>query len=130
MNRSDPGPGPRLGAAVLSVAAGAIVWAGLSLAAGGREAWDTPAYWLIGIPVFAVVAAVAGYLAPVRVWRWPVWMALGQMVTLFLIRPGTGLGLFPLALLFVGLPMVVFLTVPALIGGAIARRGWDRALLA
>ena len=116
-------------AALLSLAAGFLVWVSLSLAAGGGEAWDRPAYWRIGLPLLAIAAGVAGYLVPVRVWRWSLLIALGQLVGLLVTNPGGGLGLLPLALLFVFLPLVLGLTIPALIGGVVARRGWDPALV-
>ena len=62
MNRTGP-------AAAISLAAGLLAWAGLSAAAGVREVWDEPIYWWLGLPILAVVAGVAGYLAPTKVWR-------------------------------------------------------------
>jgi hypothetical protein len=40
------------------------------------------------------------------------------------------LGLVPLAIAFVGMPMALLLTLPALIAGITARRGWAPDLIA
>lgn len=126
-------------AAVIAALAGFAVWTILSLAPGGmrdgvfiiREAWDSEAYFMIGQPALAVVAAIAGWLAPARVWRWPLWMALGHAVGMALVHPpGTSLGLIPLTVAFVGLPLVVVLSLPAFVGGIVRLRGWDRGLIA
>ena len=120
----------RAGLAVaISLAAGFFVWVGLSVAAGVHEAWDRPIYWWLGLPLLTIAAGLTGYLAPTRVWRWPLLIALGQIVAMLVINPGAGLGLLPLALIFVVLPIVIVLTIPAVIGGSIAHGGWDSELL-
>jgi hypothetical protein len=129
--------GPRI-ATVLAVVAGLAVWVSIALLGGGvrngvfvvREAWDTPAYFSIGLPMLAVAGGVAGFLAPRRVWRWPLWIAVGHTLGVALVHPtGTSLGLIPLALVFAGLPLVILLLVPTIVGGIIRRGGWDRGLL-
>jgi hypothetical protein len=94
---------------------------------------DTAAWWWLGLPLLAVVSGLAGYLAPVRVWRWPLFIAGGQLLAMIAIaaisQSGADFGLLPLALAFVFLPLVIVLTIPALIGGLVARGGWDRGLL-
>lgn len=130
MNDGKPSTRLRNITAAVPVAAGFSVWAGLSLIGGVREAWDAPAYWLIGLPILAAVSGIAGYFLPVRVWRWPVFIGLGQILGMIVINPGAGWGLLPLTLAFVMVPPIIILTIPALIGGSIARGGWDRALLA
>lgn len=131
-------PGPMIAAAI-AVTTGFAIWAALSIG-GGRmldghtfivgEAWDGPAYWTVGLSAFALAAAVSGYVSPVKVWRWPLCVALGQGIGMLLLRPpGSEFALVPVALLFVGLPLVVALTVPAIAGGVAARRGWSSDLL-
>ncbi len=126
-------------ALMIACAAGFMVWAVLSLAAGHmdhgrfvvREAWDTAPYFPLGLPVLLVAAGLAGFLAPVRVWRWALIVVAGHAVAMVLIHPpGTGLGLLPLTIVFIGLPMTVILTVAAVIGAIVARRGWSRSILA
>ena len=48
---------------------------------------------------------------------------------MLVVNPTAGLGLLPLALVFLKMPLVIVLTIPALIGGSIARGGWSPALL-
>ena len=126
-------------AAVVAAAAGFAVWAVLSFA-GGRvdhgtyfvpEAWDTPAYFSVGVPILLAGAAVAGFLSPVRVWRWALAVVAGHVVAMVLIHPpGTGLGLLPVAIVFIGLPMTLILTIAAIAGAVVSRRGWAGSILA
>jgi hypothetical protein len=126
-------------AGILAFASGFAVWAILSLAAGQmqggrlivREAWDTPAYFILGLPLLLAVAAISGGLAPVRVWRWPLLTAAGQVVAMVLVHPpGTDLALAPVAVVFIGVPLIVAMTLAAVVGAVIARRGWSSAILA
>ena len=131
---------PRLNAAaIVAAGAGFAVWAVLSLAAGRmdtaafvvREAWDTPAYFLVGLPVLFAGAGVAGWLQPARVWRWALLVVAGQAVAMALIhQPGTGLGLLPLAIVFIGAAAVAGADVAAIVGALISRRGGSGSILA
>jgi len=126
-------------AAMVAIGAGFAVWAVLSLAAGRvydgafmvREAWDTPVYFTVGLPVLLAGAGIAGWLRPERVWRWALLVVAGQAVAMALIHPaGSGLGLVPVAIVFIGLPLALVLTIAAIVGALISRRGWDGAILA
>ena len=78
-----------------------------------------------GLPVLLAGAAVAGWLQPERVWRWALLVVAGQAVAMALIHPpGTGLGLLPLAIVFIGMPLALVLTIAAIVGALISRRGW------
>lgn len=132
MNRTVP-------AAALAAIAGFAVWTFIALSSAGepdghlivREAWDVPAYWSVGVPLLAAAAAIAGFLSPVRVWRWALWAVAGHAAGMAVAHPaGTDLGLLPLSLVFVGLPMAGGLTIAAAAGAVLARRGWDRGILA
>lgn len=95
-----------------------------------REAWDSDAYFTIGLAVMAIGAATAGVVAPSGVWRWPIWIVAGHGLAMALIHPPvTSLGLLPLTVVFAGLPLVLLLIIPAIIGAIVARRGWDRAII-
>lgn len=115
---------------ILCAAAGFAVWAGISVAAGGeregefyvREAWDTPAYFWLGLPLLALAAGIAGYIAPGRSWRWPLWIVAGQAVAMIFVHPaGTSLALLPLTALFAGLPLLALLTLPTALGRILGR---------
>jgi hypothetical protein len=133
-------PYPRSNVAVtVAVGVGFVVWTVLSLAAGRvydgtfmvREAWDTPAYFSVGLPILLAGAGIAGWLRPERVWRWALLVVAGHVAAMVLIHPaGTGLGLLPLAIVFIGLPLALLLTIAAIVGALISRRGWDGAILA
>jgi hypothetical protein len=116
-------------ASLFSVAAGFLVWVGFGLVAGVGEAWNQSAWWWLGL--LAIVAGITGFFVPAKVWRWPVFIAVGQIIGMVLISVlrGSNLGLLPIMVIFVMLPLVIVLTVPALIGGSIAVGGWDRRLL-
>ena len=85
----------------------------------------------VGLPVLLAGAGVAGWLRPGRVWRWALLVVAGQAVAMALIHPpGTGLGLLPLAVVFIGVPLALVLTIAAIAGAVISRRGWAGAILA
>jgi hypothetical protein len=81
----------------------------------GREAWDTAAYWYVGLPVCYLIAGVLGYLGPVRTWRWSLDMLATHAVCTLLFA---GSGLWPLTLalvLVLALPGIVTARLGALI---------------
>jgi hypothetical protein len=99
-------------AAALLAVEGFAVWAVFSTlplltgAAGIREAWDTNAYWSLGLPVLMLSLAAAGAFAPDSPWKLAAWAVAGHFLGVVLIaRSGTGFGLLPLTLVFVGVPM-------------------------
>jgi hypothetical protein len=71
-----------------------------------REAWDTGGFWAIGVPVMLIAQALAGFLNGAGLKYQPLWTLGGLFIAVLLIRrPGGDIGLLPLALLFVGLPL-------------------------
>jgi hypothetical protein len=130
------GPWPYLAPLILA-AAGFLVWTVLCFVAGRtvngvfdfREAWAGPAYWLVGLPILTVISAITGYLVPRRVWRWPLWIALGQVVAMTVVHPADSTAaLPPLEAAFVGLPLVLFVLLITLIAAIIRRDGWSPEL--
>lgn len=107
--------------------AGFGVWALFSLLPvlsghGIREGWDTMPYWVVGIPLLLVLHALAGVLTDGGAWRLPLWTIGGHILGMVLVhKSGTGLGLLPLAVVFVGLPMYVVLYLATLTGRGLAR---------
>ena len=88
-----------------------------------HEGWDSAVWWLVVLPVLVLAAGVLGYLVPQHVWRWAAAIIGGQMLAMILLRPvGTDLGLFPLTIAFLMVPLGLLLFVAAVVGGAIARR--------
>jgi len=99
-------------AAALLAAEGFAVWAVFSTlplltgAPGIREAWDTNAYWSLGLPVLMLSVAAAGALSAESPWRLAAGAVAGHFLGVLLIaKSGTGFGLLPLTLVFVGVPM-------------------------
>ena len=115
----------RAAARIVLFSAGFALWAltsALPLTEAVAEGWDRPAYWQIGVPlIFAVQAAVA-VVSKERTTLAPLWVLLGHVVAmLFIARAGSGLGLLPLAVVFVGVPLYLMLLVAAFIGGMLRR---------
>jgi hypothetical protein len=85
---------------IVSALSGILVWTLVSDATGRREAWDSAAYYQIGLPTLCVVSAVLGYLEPDRPWRWGAVPLIAQAVVMFATQ---GLGnLWPLGLIVNG----------------------------
>ncbi len=122
--------GATIAAAALAAAAGFLGWAIFSLGDPAREAWDIVGWWGTALPVQAILVAILGFLVPVRVWRWSLALVAGQLMAMLAIQPaGSDLGLLPLGLVFVLVPLAFAFTALALVGGMVARRGWNPALL-
>jgi hypothetical protein len=87
-----------------------------------HEGWDRPVYWQVGLPVvFAVQVAVA-ILSKEKIALAPLWVLLGHVIAmLFIARSGTGIGLLPLSVLFVGVPLYLMLLLGAFIGQMVRR---------
>ncbi len=107
--------------------AGFGVWALFSLmpvmAGGGvREGWDMMPYWIVGVPMLLALHALAGALKEDGAWRLPLWAIGGHIAGMMLIHPtGAGLGLLPMAVIFIGILMYVILLLATLTGRTIAR---------
>ena len=83
-------------ALLVSVAIGVALEVGVTLASGGREAWDAGVYWSMGLPLAALAAAAIGYLARGRAWLSTAVIVPAQVATM-MFRGGAG-SLWPLAL--------------------------------
>ena len=103
---------------LIAALAGAGLWLALAALGGRAEAWDSPLYFPVGLPLAILVAALLGALAPVRAWRWGGWLMGGQGAALLLtVGPGS---LLPL-----GLVLFAVLALPCMLGalaGAWLRR--------
>lgn len=117
--------GLALAATGLAIWTSLAAWGGASGHGAGfhlREAWNTSAYFYLGLPLMALAVALAAYLAPQRPWRWPLWLVGGHQAGLLLVGLGmqTGLSLLILTLALAIL-LAVILSLPAFIGSRIAR---------
>ena len=107
--------------------AGFGVWAVFSLmptlaGQGVREAWDSAPFWILGVPLLLTLHGLAGALTEEGAWRLPFWAIGGHILGMMLIHPtGAGLGLLPLAIVYIGIPMYVILLLATLTGRMIGR---------
>jgi hypothetical protein len=111
-------------------AMGLFVWIGLSVWAGIaaedgfrlREAWDSSAYFYLGVPMMALAVAAAAFLRPQRAWRWPIWLVAGHQAGVMIVGLGmqSGLSLVILTIILAILLAALF-AVPAFLGAIAAR---------
>lgn len=105
--------------------AGFALWTGFAvvpLFSGGRirEPWDSGAYWMIGLPALMIAQVIVAALTAAVPWRLAIWGAAGHfLAAVLVVRGGTSLGLLPLTLVVLGVPMFGALTIAGLIGQAI-----------
>ena len=121
---------------LILAATGLVVWTGLS-AWGGlagpddyrlREAWDTQAYFALGLPLMALAVAMAGFYIPERIWRWPLWLVGGHQLGVLMIGLGMQSGVSLLLLtVMLGVLLAVIFALPALAGSLLARRVVERS---
>jgi hypothetical protein len=69
---------------LLSVATGMALELGIHTVSGRREAWDSPLYWTVGLPIAGVAAFVIGWLARGRDWLCTVLIVPAQVLTMIL----------------------------------------------
>jgi hypothetical protein len=96
-------------AALLS---GTFVWIALSVTTGRKEAWDSPLYFSVGIPIVCAVSMVLAFFSPARSWRWGITPTAGQFLWM-LVSQGPG-NLLPLGIVAFGV-----LSVPSIITASI-----------
>jgi hypothetical protein len=82
----------------LSLLLGICLELGVHWATGRREAWDSGAYWTIGLPLVIVGSIVLGYTSIGRAWLWTSLVIPGQVVTM-MVRSGEFGSLWPLTLI-------------------------------
>ena len=115
-------------ARILLFVSGFLLWAIFSLLPDFelREGWDRAPYWSVGVPAILAVQAGLGIAAKDAPWRQPLFVMAGHIAAMILLHPpGTGLGLLPIAILFIGLPFYGALFLAAWAGrilGRFARR--------
>lgn len=88
----------------------------ISIMGGWHEPWDTPIYWMPGLLITFILAAIMGWCFPSAPWQSGRDIAIGQFIAIFLIGlvRGNTWGLLPLALAF-----MVGLTIPLIVGNFI-----------
>jgi hypothetical protein len=120
------GPMNRIATFIVLFIVGFDLWAltsALPLTEAVREGWDRPVYWQIGLPlVFAAQAAVAMF-SQEKITIAPLFVLIGHAVAMVFIAPwATQIGLLPLALIVIGVPVYLMLLLAAFIGRMVRRR--------
>ena len=103
---------------VAAVVVGAAVWFYVAGASGRREAWDSDLYWSQGMPIVALCAALFGFLAPQRPWRWGMAPLAGQAIAAVVRDPTANL--LPIGLIVFAV-LGGLCAIPAYIAAAIRR---------
>jgi hypothetical protein len=91
--------------------------------AGGREAWDSPWYGTVVLPLTYLALFGFGFLGSRGAWRWPALAFGAQLATLLLLRALRGEGpgsLAPLGAVLFGVLATIGLA-PAYLGVALRR---------
>lgn len=66
---------------------GLLIWVGIAMESGVREAWDSPTFFIIGQPLMLLVAGIAGALRPDKVKLWGVAIVLPQPAAMIFKAP-------------------------------------------
>jgi len=106
--RADTTMRRRAAVAAATAALGLATWVAIALVADEREAWQSPLFYQLGVPVLAGISALAGFVEP----RSAAWWGLTTMalvpMAVFVANAGertplTGIGLMLLGALAVSL---------------------------
>lgn len=119
MSAPTSGTGVGRAAVIAAMVAGAAAWSLAASATHRVEAWDSPVYFSFVMPAMAIVAAVLGFVVPVRVWRWAFLPFAGQALVAFARNPTANL--MPLGLIVFAIFGAMCL-VPAYLGAWLRRR--------
>ena len=100
----------RRGVVILAVITGVVMELGIQAASGRREAWDSPLYWTVGMPMAGAIAFALGMLARSRDWLLA-FLIVPTQVTTMMVKSGEIGGLWPLAMLLAAIFSLPFVAV-------------------
>lgn len=100
---------------IISAFLGVLLWGATAYLGGRREPWDSGTYWSTSYPVALLISGCLGFAFPERTWRWAMILIFAQLPVMLVA--GSGLGLLPL-----GLILLAFLSLPAILMAAIGAR--------
>jgi hypothetical protein len=81
---------------LLAIVTGVALELGIHAISGRREAWDSPQFWTIGLPLAGLAALAMGFLARDRDWTWSAIVVPSQVLTMIVRSGDLGFGLWPL----------------------------------
>lgn len=96
---------------IVAAATGLMVTLTITVTNDVPIAWASTTYFVLGIPVMCMVVYLLSRAYPVRVWRWPLSMMLGQVFSAILYGQGA---LVPVAMAYVTLLSILQFVVGAL----------------
>ena len=99
---------------ILAAATGLVVTLTITVTNDVPIAWASTTYFVLGIPVMCMVTYLLSRTYPVRVWRWPLSMMLGQVFSAILYGQG--------ALVPVAMAYVTLLSIPQFLAGMLGAR--------
>ena len=79
-----------------SIAIGVALELGIQMVSGRREAWDSPLYWIAGLPIAGALSLVIGFLSRGRAWVWTA-VIIPSQITAMMVKSGEIGILWPLA---------------------------------
>jgi hypothetical protein len=106
---------------IVSILLGVGLELGVEVLSGRREAWDSGTYWIAGLPLVALAAAVVGFLSRDRAWLWTALIVPGQVMTMT-VRSGEIGNLWPLAVALSAILSFPFV-IAAFVGSRFRRKG-------
>ena len=104
---------------VIAGAIGISIWVVVSTVSSKSEAWDSPLYLVVGMPLLCVVAGDLALIEPDHPWKWAVAPLAAQAAWMFMTQ-GFG-NLAPLGILFFGV-LAIPLFIAARIGAFLGKR--------
>ena len=82
----------------LAIVTGVSLELGIHALSGRREAWDSSQYWIVGLPIAALISVAIGFLSQRSDWLWTFLIVPSQVMTM-MVRSGEVGNLWPLALI-------------------------------
>ncbi len=76
-----------IGTLVVVSCFGLLIWVGIALSSGEREAWDSPVFFMTGIPLMLLVTGIAGLLRPGKFHLWGMAIVLPQPFAMAVMAP-------------------------------------------
>ena len=105
---------------LVAAASGAALWACANLAEASQEPWDAESYWIVWLPLAALLCFVLGFCFPEKPWRWPLAVMLSQLPVMIVFTGKVG------SLVVIGIALLLILSLPGMAAawlGAAVRRG-------
>jgi NAD/NADP transhydrogenase beta subunit len=81
---------------LLAVATGVALELGIHALSGRREAWDSPFFWTLGMPIAALMSVMLGFISHRNDWLWTAVIVPSQVTTMMVTSGEIG-SLWPLA---------------------------------